>query len=372
MARSAGRRLRVLAINLLLAAASLAVIFGGGEILLRVTGLAPSRALRSASFPTFERIPGIYEPGQEFVNRVRRDLPSEIRINRLGFRGRELSEERLPSSLRILALGDSYTFGDHVDTAEAWPSRLERVLAELQPGMAVEVVNGGVNGFGILDETALWRKAGRRLDPDLVIVAFSPNDISDMTRPAPIFEQMRRHAETKGRPLVGTLIRAAQKTALFNGLQILAARLRVATRSHDAIPELEPARAGPAVAPEAWEAYRTALVELGRILSAEGRPALLVHYPSHGIVKGEEPAHAAEILPAWAGEAGMEYLDLLPAFRRGASSGAVLYLVPRDSHPAPEGHDLAARTLADALRKLGWPPGDPGEGAGQGAGDDGS
>lgn len=354
MARRLAGRVRALAVNLTLAALSILIVFGGVEAILRLTALAPSRALRSADGRTLDRIPGLYQPGQEFTDRVRRDLPARIRIGNLGFRGRDLDEAKAPGTLRILALGDSYTFGDHVDTEEAYPARLEEALELRLRRVPVEVVNAGVNGFGILDEIALWRKAGSRLDPDAVLLTFSPNDISDMTRPAPVIDQMRRHAAVKGRPIVGPAIRVAQNTAIFNGLQILAARIRVATRSHAAIPGVEPSRAGPAEAPWAWEAYREALVRFGRLLGSDGRRAILVHYPSYGNVTGEDRAHAAEVLPAWAAEAGFEYLDLLPAFRQGSSEGAVLYLVPRDSHPSPAGHSLAARRIAEALGELGW------------------
>lgn len=354
MARRLAARVRSLAGNLTLAALSILIVFGGVEAVLRLTALAPSTALRSADSRTLERIPGLYQPGQEFTDRVRRDLPARIRIGNLGFRGRDLDESKAPGTLRILALGDSYTFGDHVNTEEAYPARLEEALSRRMASVPVEVVNAGVNGFGILDEIALWEKAGSRLDPDAVLLTFSPNDMSDTTRPTPVIDQMRSHAAMKGRPIIGPAIRLAQNTAIFNGMQILAARIRVATRSHAAIPELEPARAGPDAAPWAWEAYREALVRFGQLLDSGGRRALLVHYPSYGNVTGAERAYAAEVLPAWAAEAGFEYLDLLPAFRRGSSEGAVLYLVPRDSHPSPAGHSLAARRIAEALEGLGW------------------
>jgi lysophospholipase L1-like esterase len=357
MAARRSGRVRALAVNLAVALVSILVFFAGAEILLRVTGLAPSRALRSAEIHTLERIPGIYRPGQEFTDHVRRDLPSEIRINNLGFRGPDLAERKAPGLFRVMALGDSYTFGDHVDTEEAYPARLEEDLSlrlRASRGGRAEVVNAGVNGFGILDEWALWLKAGERLDPDVVLVTFSPNDISDMTRPTPMIDQMRRHAVIKGRPVLGRTIRFLQETATFNGLQIMAAKIRIMTRSHEALPEVEPARAGPEGAPESWEEYREALVGFGAALAGSGRRAMLIHYPSHGHVTGDEPSHASGILPRWAEEAGMAYLDLLPGFREAAAGGSVLYLVPKDSHPSPDGHALAAARIAEAMARLGW------------------
>ncbi len=382
MAQVRPGRLRGLALNAGLAAGSCLIAFALAEGALRVTGLAPSRALRSPDLETLARIPGIYAPGQEFIDTLRPDLPAKIRINNLGFRGRDLAEKRRPGCLRVMALGDSYTFGDHVNTEEAWPALLEQELARrlesrspprapqageslsfeitLDPSArgsaatSVEVINAGVNGFGILDAEAMWARAGARLDPHIVVIGFSPNDISDMTRPVPMIELMRRNAAMKSRPLVGPLIRILQETAVFNGLQILAARWRRTAGGHDALPAVEPARSAPEEAPGAWESYREALARLAATLASEGRRGLLVLYPSHGHVTGEEPFHAGATLPAWAGEAGLACLDLLPALRAAALGGEKLYLVPLDSHPSPAGHAVAAQAIAGEMDRLGW------------------
>jgi hypothetical protein len=52
-----------------------------------------------------------------------------------------------PPGLPVLALGDSFTFGDELDDADTWPAQLERLLG-------VPVVNAGVFGYG-LDQIAL-------------------------------------------------------------------------------------------------------------------------------------------------------------------------------------------------------------------------
>ncbi|MBI3447962.1 MAG: SGNH/GDSL hydrolase family protein [Acidobacteria bacterium] len=350
--------------NALLACASAGLFFGAAEIALRLTGLAPSRALRSPDLRTLDAIPGLFEPGQDFTDRVRRDLPSHIRINNLGFRGRDLPEARPASARRVLCLGDSYTFGDHVNDDEAYPALLQAALRAASPAAGYEVVNGGANGFGVLDEERFWIEKADRVDPNLVIVTFSPNDISDLTRPALVYDQMREHAAVKSRPVVGPLLRFLQDTACFNALQILAARGSVAMKSHDAIPRVEPSRAGPDAAPEAWEAYHRALVAFGGALGRRGRASLLVLYPSCGNVSGEDRSFASDRLPGWAAEAGIPFLDLLPAFRDAARAGSPLFLVPADAHPSPAGHAVAARAIARRLLEGSAAPPPPERGVG--------
>jgi len=173
---------------------------------------------------------------------------------------------------------------------------------------------------------------------------------------------MREHAAMKSKPVVGPVLRFLQDTAVFNALQILAARGSVAMRSHDAIPRVEPSRAGPDAAPEAWAAYHAALVAFGGALSARDRASLLVLYPSYGNVSGDDRSFASDRLPGWASEAGMDFLDLLPAFRDASRGGAPLFLVPADAHPSPAGHRVAAAAIARRLLEGRAAPARPGTG----------
>src|SRR5439155_7303104 len=64
-----------------------------------------------------------------------------IRINRDGFRGPELDAAH--SAPRIVTIGDSCTFG--MEEASSYPRVLEDTLR--RRGVAVEVVNAGVEGY---------------------------------------------------------------------------------------------------------------------------------------------------------------------------------------------------------------------------------
>lgn len=70
----------------------------------------------------------------------------------------------------ILAVGDSYTFGDQVRDSETWPAQLEKLSGRT-------VINGGGDGYGV-DQTFL--RARRFLSRDqfsTVIFSFIPDDI---------------------------------------------------------------------------------------------------------------------------------------------------------------------------------------------------
>ena len=65
-------------------------------------------------------------------------------FNPQGFRGLPASLEKPPTGLRIIALGDSNTFGWDVDEGANWPAQLQQLLAVSHAG--AEVINAGVWG----------------------------------------------------------------------------------------------------------------------------------------------------------------------------------------------------------------------------------
>ena len=54
-----------------------------------------------------------------------------------------------------------------------------------------------------------------------------------------------------------------------------------------------------------------------------------------------------------ASELGIGWIDLLPAFLRARDDGGDPLFIDL-YHPTARGHDVAARTIAEALRDAGW------------------
>jgi hypothetical protein len=104
------------------------------------------------------------EPSRQGMNREQR--PVTILPNGLRSNGTPPPE----SDMRILAVGDSYTFGDQVGDHETWPAAMERRLA-------IPVLNGGVCGYG-MDQTVLRaQELMPRFRPNVLIVSLIPTDI---------------------------------------------------------------------------------------------------------------------------------------------------------------------------------------------------
>ena len=95
--------------------------------------------------------------------------------------GHEYPSSAPPDRLRILSVGDSFTFGVGVNDPDTYPARLEEFLAR-RCAHDLEVINAGVGGFGTSHALALFEHYGNRLEPDLVILGLLTSDRIDDAR----------------------------------------------------------------------------------------------------------------------------------------------------------------------------------------------
>lgn len=101
-----------------------------------------------------------------------------LEINSYGLRERELGPPS-ESKLRVYVLGDSIVFGLGIEAEEAFPRALERVL-QRRLRRPVEVVNGGVPGYGTLQQLKMFEETVDTLQPDIVLATVSVvNDLAD-------------------------------------------------------------------------------------------------------------------------------------------------------------------------------------------------
>jgi len=166
--------------NILLVVGSTLVASVCGELIVRVGGLAPEIARLQIDKP-YGSFTGVENPILRYVPR-----PGFGDINRLGFRDREYPTEKPPDVYRIVAIGDSITFGFCNDDLPAIPidktfsKLLERRLNAASLGSRrFEVINLGVSGYDSRQEVEFLKLKGLSFSPDLVLVGYCLNDRSD-------------------------------------------------------------------------------------------------------------------------------------------------------------------------------------------------
>jgi lysophospholipase L1-like esterase len=99
-----------------------------------------------------------------------------ISINSLGFRGSEVTPEKPRGTTRIFAIGDSTTFGLSGDDCP-YPFQMQRIL-DGQYGLGrFQVINAGVEGYGVDYALRLLDSRISTLSPDIVIFYIGWNDL---------------------------------------------------------------------------------------------------------------------------------------------------------------------------------------------------
>lgn len=97
-------------------------------------------------------------------------VQSHIVMNSLGFRGKEIPEEK-GDAYRIVALGESTTFGITMATNDLpWPEILEQMIREkLKPQRPVQVINAGLPAYSLQNNLNRLPTQILPLKPDMIL-----------------------------------------------------------------------------------------------------------------------------------------------------------------------------------------------------------
>jgi hypothetical protein len=316
------------------------------------------------------------------------EYQADVHINARGLRDREIGYDNPQNAYRILVLGDSYAEGLHVAREETFPKQLETRLAD--PGHAVEVINGGVSGWGTDQEAIFYAIEGFRYEPDLVLLLlFIRNDVLNNYDPletARMGSVQKPFFRMEGDELVvpsfpfepppGAGSEDPPLLAFGDWLRARSASYRLMAPYLRNIPATRRALGplgllGGADWEEAWALTGALIRRLEEEVQArDGRLAvILVNAPEQvypdrwaAISKamaqsqdhGWDPQGPNRRLAAILDEAGIPYLDTLPIFQEAAAGPEASPLYFRyDFHWSPAGHGLAAEAVETFLRERG-------------------
>jgi hypothetical protein len=325
---------------LLLGIAPLALLEGGLRLAGWPTGRVRnfSRLFNNDARSWHEAI-GVFRPGSDITVTWPPELAYRVHINALGLRGPEIERTPRQGRTRILALGDSNTFGFYLEEAETWPARLEAKLRAA--GVDAEVVNGGCGAWSIDSETEFLIERGLALSPDRVLVQFFPNDLGDLDRQTHVYSGMKRN--------VGGL--RARYLQFLNGVAIYELVLRVKT----ALQERRPGDGDPLLALQTppppsdaqWARYAEWLDRARGALAERRIPLTLVYFPNAAEVLRGDPEDFESHLRELARDRGLRFVTPLAELRAHADPS--LYHLPLDEHYAASGAELIADVIAREL-----------------------
>jgi lysophospholipase L1-like esterase len=288
----------------------------------------------------------------------------EVSVNERGFRGPVVPYPKAPGTTRIVYLGDSVTFGYRVARWEdTYPFVLEGILVATD-SLSIETVNLAVEGYSQWQQAIVLADEGDRYAPDLVVVGFVLNDVTEM------FHLARFGGADEGFQLRHSYTsrwdRLLSKSALVYQIQNVVREAKAKRKLGDDVRlgairqqalEVETLMTKPdqANVKMAWDIALSDLQGIVDHCAARGVPVLVVVFPF--TVQLSDPSGLSapqRVIASYAAARGIEIIDLLPPLAQYLQETAT---APTDlfvdhDHLSVEGHRVVATMLAERMAAI--------------------
>lgn len=304
---------------------------------------------------------------------------SKFSTNSHGFRDLDHSLSKDEGIQRIVVVGDSFAWGYGVNNGEIFTDYLEAGLKD------TEVINLGVTGYGLWQETAIFKRIGLKFEPDVLLLAFVLNDIyrrrhaaADDTEP----KGTRASDVGRGGGLIGKVKNTLSvNSALYSLFQdttnqfkflvdlLVSVGLKEAPGGFRHLDtNLMPAlKIYPPALEKSWQDTKKDLLKLKSISEKNGVRFVVAVVPSLQSVNRKSFRQSIayttyfesdfdldqpyRILEEFGHKHGIVVINAIDAFRRTAATGVDLYL-RRDMHFSRDGHKLFAKRIQEYFTNL--------------------
>ncbi len=322
---------------------------------------------------------GLYAPNSTILMTYGH-LPYMVKTNSLDLRGKEIPFKRLEDRIRIAALGDSVTDGMYVDNDATYPYLLENILNA--KNKSVEVLNAARGGGSIDKEYAVLKEIVMPLKPDIILLTFITNDISEIkgkSRKDLLSMTMRHKLHLRvvqwflTRTAIGELtaelyLRARYKFYRFGnrnnkGIKLNQDRYKIGGGDDYAaninLFNVTFANTDGLVLNEPFSKRTTALIDnylfalkhMRNLCQHNDIELIFIYFPGYPQVYDLDVSFKIrDVLKDACKRLSIPFIDLTVAFRK-AGKDKVLHIAPVDFHLNPDGYRVMAEAIAEFLTK---------------------
>jgi lysophospholipase L1-like esterase len=350
--RRTPRFLRDAAVSIAIAVALLGVT----EIILRVFApqLPRTEAAQSRALP--DSLLGYRYRPNSTAHHVTPEFSVHYIIDDHGLRRRDQPVPADSSAMRILAVGDSFTFGDGNEENDTWLRVAERAVRErvqTQRGIDVEIINAGVEGYDTRSELLWLEEIAPKIHPAIVVLGFVANDVytnRPVTAPPP--PTLHPQSGVFSLHTVALARRLAIKNdELYARVFLLSARRKYYATAPDSTVTRQ------------IGITRELIHEMAAYCRGRGMQLVIVSIPQqYSVISVARNLHVdgidpgvidAQLAPA-AREDGCIWIDSLPRLAAvyGQSHSDLFYRV--DGHLTPEGNRVLGELVAATLIPRAW------------------
>jgi lysophospholipase L1-like esterase len=282
-----------------------------------------------------------------------------VHINEAGYRGPVIPRERTAGKKRVLFLGDSVTFGYRIARWQDTFPFLADSLAGTRDSLDIETVNLSVEGYSQWQEAIVMAKQGAPYRPDLVVLGFVLNDVTEMFHlvrfgGAEEGFQMRHAASNR-------LTRLLQKSAIVYEVQNVTREIKAKRRLGEDVRlgaikqqalEVETLMRRPdqANVKTAWDYALADLQKIDDQCRALGIPLLVAAFPFAVQIPAPDGLSAPQrVLESYTHARNIAMIDMLPPLAAAARADSTSPLFLDEDHFSPQGHRVVAGLLAPVI-----------------------
>lgn len=261
-----------------------------------------------------------------------------VTTNALGLRGSaDIAFTKTAGERRVVAIGDSFTFGDGVRDEEVWTARLAAKLN-------VPVINAGVMGYGTDQQCLRLEELGMKFQPDVVLLGlFGPdldrNVLSFRDAAKPRFVLSGDGLEFANVPVPAPdELRSRLKPPAIHSYAFALAQVGI---EH----VIDRTRFAPK-----RELARRILDRIDGVAKAGGAKLVVAWFPAKPSSFSREPTDDEALVVEWAAARNVALVNVRPAFAN---------LSPADrknvwhNHWTPFGNQVVADAIAEGFGTLG-------------------
>jgi len=269
-----------------------------------------------------------------------------VTTNSIGIRDSEYLHPPPTNTYRILALGDSQTFGNGLDLADTWPKQLETVLnREAKKYLRFEVLNAGIPGSATWQHEIILQRMIHNYHPDMVILGFYVNDVS---KRVPV-EFKKDNTNTLKLRIGYTLKQSALLLTFRSALASLRQKVspdsyylwQIALLNGKPDQKIE----------DGWKQVEKSLSAMKKTSEENNIAFLVASLPRRDQVSGNQPGEAYNIrLESIARQNGISMKSMLEALEASFKIYGKDLFIPWDGHNSRIGNSIIAQEIANFTR----------------------
>ena len=266
-------------------------------------------------------------------------------INSAGIRGPEYPRKVSPTVYRLIAMGDSQTFGNGLKLTDTWPKQLETILNQAGNERRVEVLNYGLPASDTWQHEIMLKRILNEHKLDAIVLGFYVNDVVKKIIPANLQSEVHGELSTRiafflKRSAILLTLRTAWSAVKQRWFPSMGFLLQQALLKGENSPALD----------ERWNQVERSLSAMKKASDEHGISFGVILLPRRDQIDGRMPWDAYnDRLQAIAERYNILMLSMFDPLQQSYQTHGKDLFIPWDGHNSKKANLVIAREVADKM-----------------------